>query len=114
MKNIGIVGALLMSLTLASGNIGCTEVQAAEPKAKLFMDVHELGKVTAADVAAAHAKDLAAQKKHGVSFKTYWVDEVNGRVYCLSEARSAEDVIATHKEAHGLVPTTIAEVTEGH
>lgn len=79
---------------------------------KLFMDVHELGagKVKAADVAEAHKKDLATQGKHGVEFKAYWVDEKEGKVYCLSEGANAESVTNTHKEAHGLMPAKIMEV----
>ena len=32
---------------------------------------------------------------------------------CLVEAPTAEDAVAAHKEAHGLVPETIDEVVEG-
>ncbi len=82
---------------------------------KLYLDVHELGKgkVTAQAVAEAHKKDLATQAKYGVDFKAYWVDEKEGKVYCLSEAPSAEAAIAVHREAHGLIPDSIEEVTEG-
>lgn len=85
---------------------------AAAGQKKLIMDVHELGagKVKAADVAEAHKKDLAAQGKHGVEFKAYWVDEKEGKVYCLSEGANAESVTNTHKEAHGLMPAKIMEV----
>ncbi len=80
---------------------------------KLFLDVHELGKgkVTAHDVAAAHARDLATQGKYGVDYKAYWVDEKEGRIYCLAEAPSAEAASSVHKEAHGLVASHIMEVT---
>jgi hypothetical protein len=78
---------------------------------KLFLDVHDLGKVSAKDVAEAHKKDLATEGKYGVDYKAYWVDEKNGKVYCLSEAPNAEAAIATHKEAHGLVPQKIMEVS---
>ncbi len=79
---------------------------------KLFLDVHELGsgKVTAKDAAGAHQKDLATEGKHGVDFKAYWVDEKAGKIYCLAEASSAEDINAVHKEAHGLVADKIMEV----
>ena len=77
---------------------------------KLFLDVHDLGKVSAKDVAEAHKKDLATEGKYGVDYKAYWVDEKNGKVYCLSEAPSADAAVATHKEAHGLVPQKIMEV----
>lgn len=81
----------------------------------LYMDVHELGagKVKAADVAEAHKKDLAVQGKYKTSFLNYWVDEASGTVFCLSEAEKPDDVIATHKEAHGLIPKSVAIVTEG-
>jgi hypothetical protein len=90
-----------------------TEPPPAAAQKKLFIDVHELGagKVKAADVAEAHKKDLATQGKHNVEFKAYWVDEKEGKVYCLSESPSAEETTATHKEAHGLMPSKVMEVT---
>ncbi len=81
----------------------------------LFLDLHEMGagNVTAAAVAAAHQKDLAVQSQYGVRFLNYWVDEVNGKVLCLSEAPSAEAVRETHAHAHGLLPASITKVTKG-
>ena len=81
----------------------------------LFIDVHMLrpGSVTAADVAAAHAKDLAVQAKYGVSFKQYWLDEKNGTVYCLSEAADSAHIAAAHNEAHGLLPQQVYSVVGG-
>lgn len=83
---------------------------AAPPAKKLFLDEHDLGKVKAKDVAEAHKKDLATEGKYGVEYLAYWVDEKNGKVYCLSEAPNADAAVATHKEAHGLVPQKIMEV----
>jgi hypothetical protein len=82
---------------------------------KLFLDVHMVGagKVTPADVAAAHEKDLAVQGRHDVHFINYWVDPRSGNIFCLSEAESAEAVLETHREAHGLISDEIAEVTQG-
>src|SRR6185369_8843721 len=85
--------------------------QPTPPAHKLFIDVHDLGTVTAADVAQAHKKDLAIQAQYGITFKAYWVDEKTGKVYCLAEAAKAEDVRAVHAHAHGLIPQQIAEVT---
>jgi len=81
----------------------------------LFIDVHQLepGKVKYDDVANAHAKDLAVEKKYGVDFIKYWVDEDKGLVYCLSSSRDTQSIIQTHAEAHGLLPDRIYEVTEG-
>jgi hypothetical protein len=91
------------------------EEAAAKGGKHYFLDVHEFGagKVKAADVAGAHAKDLATQKKYGVNFINYWVDEKAGVVMCLSEAKDSKSVTATHKEAHGLMPSTIQQVQEG-
>ena len=81
----------------------------------LFIDVHQLepGKVTYEAVANAHAKDLAVEKKYGVDFIKYWVDEDKGLVYCLSSSRDTQSIIQTHAEAHGLLPDRIYQVTEG-
>ncbi len=81
----------------------------------LFLDFHYLGagNVTANDVAAAHQKDLAVENKHGVNFINYWVDEKEGVVICLSQAKDSSSVIETHKEAHGLIPAYVLKVKEG-
>ncbi len=80
----------------------------------LYMDVHNIeGGVSAADVAEAHKKDLEKQGEHGVDYKSYWVDEQNGKVFCLVEAPNAEAAHTVHREAHGLVADEIFEVSEG-
>lgn len=75
--------------------------------------MHELGhgKVTAQAVADAHRQDLATEGRYGVDFKAYWVDEKEGKIYCLAEAPSAEATAAVHKAAHGLLASKIMEVT---
>jgi hypothetical protein len=87
----------------------------ADKNKTFFLDIHQLGagNVTAADVEKAHQKDLAVQKKYGVSFVNYWVDVKTGTVLCLSQASDASKVIETHKEAHGLVPVSITAVKQG-
>jgi hypothetical protein len=81
----------------------------------LYIDVHHLepGKVEFKDVAAAHAKDLAVEKKYGVNFIKYWVDKDKGLVYCLSSSPDTASITKTHAEAHGLLPAEIYEVTGG-
>jgi hypothetical protein len=80
----------------------------------LFMDIHSLGgPVSMEDVAKAHAADLATQGDHGVHYLRYWVDEGEGRVFCLVDAPSAEAAATVHREAHGLVAESIHPVTEG-
>ena len=82
---------------------------------EFYLDVHDLGagKVTVKDVEGAHQKDLATQGKYGVNFVNYWVDEQEGKVICLSQAPNADAVVNTHKEAHGLVPTSVVKVKQG-
>jgi hypothetical protein len=86
------------------------------PQTHLYIDVHHLqpGKVSFNDVAAAHSKDLAMQGKYDVRFLKYWVDEKNGSVYCLSEAADTSNIVQTHREAHGLLPHEIYQVSDGH
>lgn len=85
------------------------------PVKNLYIDVHQLtpGKVKFEDVAAAHLKDLAVEKKYDVHFINYWVDEEQGLVYCLSSGGDSSSTRKTHAEAHGLLPSNIFEVTEG-
>jgi hypothetical protein len=89
--------------------------QKSSREQQYFMDVHkmEANGFTYDDVAGAHEKDLATQKKRNVTFITYWVDEDAGLVYCLSKADKASDIADTHKEAHGLVPAEIYPVVAG-
>lgn len=80
----------------------------------LYMDVHTIdGGVTVEDVAVAHQADLKAQSRHDVRYLRYWVDEKQGRIFCLVEAPSAEAANAVHREAHGLVADEIYPVQEG-
>ena len=80
----------------------------------LFMDTHRLdGSVTVEDVAKAHKADLQEQGMHDVNYLRYWVNEPEGKVFCLVEAPSAGAATAVHREAHGLVADHVFEVKEG-
>jgi hypothetical protein len=80
----------------------------------LYMDVHNIeGGVSASDVAEAHMKDLREQAKHGVNYKSYWVAEEEGKIFCLVEAPNPEAANIVHREAHGLVADKVYEVREG-
>jgi uncharacterized protein DUF4242 len=80
----------------------------------LYMDVHNMeGGVSASDVAGAHQKDVQTQGQYGVNYKKYWVDESQGKIFCLVEAPDAETAARVHREAHGLVADEIYEVQEG-
>ena len=39
-----------------------------------FMDRHDFTGASAEDIAAAHAKDLEIQERHGVRFVSFWFD----------------------------------------
>ena len=79
----------------------------------LYMDVHNLPGAKAADVAEAHFKDLREQSRYGVNYLRYWVNESEGKVFCLVDAPNAEAANTVHREAHGLVADEIFEVQEG-
>jgi class 3 adenylate cyclase len=75
------------------------------------MDIHNLGEgTTPEDVAKAHAKDMETQRKYGVEYTKYWVNEKAGKVFCLAHAPSAEAAEQVHREAHGLLPDKIIEI----
>jgi hypothetical protein len=69
--------------------------------------------VKAEDVAKAHEEDLRVQGEHGVDYKQYWVDEANGKIFCLVDAPDAEAANTVHREAHGLVADEVYPVKEG-
>ena len=79
-----------------------------------YMDVHTITDgVKLEDVAAAHQADLKTQGSHDVDYLRYWVDEAQGKVFCLVDAPSAAAAADVHREAHGLVADEIFEVQEG-
>lgn len=80
----------------------------------LYMDVHSIdGGVAINDVAQAHMADLQAQDQFGVRYLRYWVDEANGKVFCLVDSPDADSANRVHREAHGLVADEITQVKEG-
>ena len=77
----------------------------------LYMDIHNLPEgTTAEDVAKAHAKDMETQRKYGVEYTKYWLNEKAGKVFCLCHAPNAEAAEQVHREAHGLLPDKIIEI----
>jgi hypothetical protein len=80
----------------------------------LFMDVHEIaGGVAMDDVVKAHLADLRTQAPYDVRYLRYWVAELEGRVFCLVEAPSADAAADVHRQAQGLVADHIYRVQEG-
>jgi class 3 adenylate cyclase len=76
----------------------------------LYMDIHEIHGATPEDVAKAHAADVEVQQKYGVNYLKYWVNEGQGKIFCLVDAPNAEAASCVHREAHGLVAEKIIQV----
>lgn len=77
----------------------------------MYMDIHEIKGATADAVAKAHRADVETQKKYGVEYHKYWLNESCGKIFCLCTAPSPEAAATVHREAHGLVAGKIIEVS---
>jgi class 3 adenylate cyclase len=76
----------------------------------VYMDIHHLHDASLEDVAKAHKADLEIQKKYGVNYRQYWINEGCSKLFCLVEAPSAEAAIRVHREAHGILAEKLIEV----
>lgn len=77
----------------------------------LYMDIHNLPEgTTPEDIAKAHAKDMETQRKYGVEYSKYWLNEKAGKVFCLCHAPNAEAAECVHREAHGMEAEKIIEI----
>jgi class 3 adenylate cyclase len=77
----------------------------------MYMDIHDVPGVTPEAVANAHFHDLKIQARHGVEYVKYWLNEKQGKVFCLCHAPNAKAADAVHREAHGLAASRILRVT---
>jgi len=77
----------------------------------IYMDVHIVPGVKARDVAEAHKQDLLHQHEYGCRAMTYCVDEKRETIFCLVEAPDKDAVEEMHRNAHGLIPNKIIEVS---
>ena len=81
---------------------------------RLYTDIHAIdGGVGVDSVAKAHMADLQTQGRFDVRYLRYWVNEQQGKVFCLVEAPLADAASTVHREAHGPVPKHIRQVQEG-
>jgi hypothetical protein len=76
----------------------------------IYLDYHQLEGITIDKIRAAHQGDIAHQKKHGVKFIQYWMNEKNATVFCLVEGPNSEACQACHLEAKNGTPCNIQEV----
>jgi class 3 adenylate cyclase len=75
------------------------------------MDIHNLPDgMTVGDVAKAHGKDMETQRKYGVEYTKYWVNESGRKLFCLVNAPNAEAAECVHREAHGMVAEKIIKI----
>jgi hypothetical protein len=56
----------------------------------MYMDIHEVPGVTAEDVAKAHLEDVRIPANHGVEYLKYWLNQKQGKIYCLCTAPNAK------------------------
>jgi class 3 adenylate cyclase len=75
-----------------------------------YMDIHEVPGATAEAVAAAHSADMETQGEYGVVYHKYWLNEAQGKIFCLCTAPNPEAAMTVHRKAHGLVAERIIEV----
>jgi class 3 adenylate cyclase len=77
----------------------------------LYMDIHNLPEgTTPEDIAKAHAKDMETQRKYGVEYRKYWVNENGKKLFCLVDAPNAEAAECVHREAHGMMAAKLIEI----
>jgi class 3 adenylate cyclase len=77
----------------------------------LYMDIHELPEgTTPEDIAKAHAKDMETQRKYGVEYRKYWMNESGKKLFCLVNAPNAEAAECVHREAHGMMAAKLIEI----
>lgn len=79
----------------------------------IYMDFHDLSEVTIEEARKAHLNDISVQEKYKVKYLQYWVNEKEGKVYCLIKAPSKAACKATHKEANGISACNLVEVKSG-
>jgi AraC-like DNA-binding protein len=79
----------------------------------LFMDFHKGLSLSIEEVKKAHMADEAVQSKYGVVYHQFWVNEIDGTVFCLMEGPDKESCAAVHQEAHGGVACSVIEVAAG-
>ncbi len=76
----------------------------------MYLDRHDRPGVSAEELAEAHRRDIAEQGKRDVCYHTYWFDPSNGTVFCLAEGPTKESVEAVHRDAHGMLASSVIEL----
>ncbi|WKK65425.1 nickel-binding protein [Lutimonas zeaxanthinifaciens] len=79
----------------------------------IYMDFHDLPEINIEDSREAHLRDLSIQEKYKVKYHQYWINEKDGKAFCLIEAPNKEACEATHKEANGAKACNLVEIKKG-
>jgi AraC-like DNA-binding protein len=79
----------------------------------LFMDFHKFDSVTVEAVKTAHMADIGVQDQYGVKYHQFWVNEEEGKVFCLVEGPDAATCEKVHMMAHGNIACALTEVDPG-
>lgn len=76
----------------------------------LYMDFHKFPHITLEDAKKAHMADESIQKKYGVKYLQFWVNEAAGAIFCLVEGPDKPTCESVHQMAHGHVACAMVEV----
>lgn len=91
--------------------VATTHAMRLPPSDTLFLDIHKLGnhEATPEHVLTAHASGLGTERRSGLRFLNYSVDDAHGQVMCLWQASTAEAVLNTHVQ-HPLLPDFLVKL----
>ncbi len=76
----------------------------------LYMDFHKFPHITIEEAKKAHMADESIQKKYGVKYLQFWVNEGAGTIFCLVEGPDMPTCESVHQMAHGHVACAMVEV----
>ena len=76
----------------------------------LYMDFHKFPHITLDEAKKAHAADERIQKKYGVKYLQFWVNEEAGTIFCLVEGPDKPTCESVHQMAHGHIACAMVEV----
>jgi AraC-like DNA-binding protein len=74
------------------------------------MDLHKFPRITIDEAKRAHVADEQIQRKYGVKYLQFWVNEEAGNLFCLVEGPDKITVETVHRLAHGHVACAVVEV----
>lgn len=76
----------------------------------LYMDFHKFPRITLEEAKKAHLADESIQKKYGVKYLQFWVNEQAGTIFCLVEGPDKGTCESVHQMSHGHIACAMVEV----